>query len=344
MNANNAPEVVWDHTRDPEPYIPICSPQTWQLRQPQRIPEQQQQCTHNLPASQAAYPETSQQSPNGYVEGESTSSGSGVDGMGRNPKRDATICGISRTLFITLVVVTIVIIAAAVGGGVGGVWPSRASGERPAGDVSASSTDAVTAASRTDRTTGTSLYAVPTAGVRLPLECARLTGENVTVKYDSSYEASFSLACGLDKPGRRFDIVGATVYTYNDCMRLCVSYNRASRTKDCRGVLFGADGSSLRKHHTPETLNPPRQPNHLTMAKFSLLGFFLCALMAMLARGNEDAWSSKCYDGAAIINNRVLKAYCKTTVPMGPPWVCSKMNLNYCYGFADTPGLFAQEK
>ncbi|KAK8091719.1 hypothetical protein PG997_002080 [Apiospora hydei] len=79
------------------------------------------------------------------------------------------------------------------------------------------------------------------------------------------------------------------------------------------------------------------------MAKLSLLGFFLCALMAMLARGNEDAWSSKCYDGAAIINNRVLMAYCKTTIPMGPPWVCSKMNLNFCYGFADAPGLFAKE-
>ncbi|KAK7960712.1 hypothetical protein PG988_011926 [Apiospora saccharicola] len=51
------------------------------------------------------------------------------------------------------------------------------------------------------------------------------------------------------------------------------------------------------------------------MAKFPLLSLFLFALMAILARGNMDIWSSACYPGAQI-SDEVLTAYCRT-----PPWV-----------------------
>ncbi|KAK8091718.1 hypothetical protein PG997_002079 [Apiospora hydei] len=247
----NPPEVVWDHSRDPEPYVPIYDLQTRQPQQPQQQYQQSsQQYQQTLPVSQAACPTTSY-SPYGYVVGKSTSSDSGVDEKGLGSKRDATICGMSRALFITLVVLIVLIIGAAVGGGVGGSMAVKsayndgakgASSMRPAADVAASSTNAVAAATTVASTTGTtSLYTAPTAGVQLALDCPQLAGEKVTIKYGSDYEASFNLACGLDKPGRGFDLFSATIYTYNDCMRLCVSYNRASHTKNCQGVSFGAD-------------------------------------------------------------------------------------------------------
>ncbi|KAK8057417.1 hypothetical protein PG996_011354 [Apiospora saccharicola] len=50
------------------------------------------------------------------------------------------------------------------------------------------------------------------------------------------------------------------------------------------------------------------------MAKFPLLSLFLFALMAILARGNMDIWSSACYPGAQI-SDEVLTAYCRTPPP-----------------------------
>ncbi|KAK8022577.1 hypothetical protein PG993_013344 [Apiospora rasikravindrae] len=78
------------------------------------------------------------------------------------------------------------------------------------------------------------------------------------------------------------------------------------------------------------------------MAKLSLLGIFLCALMAMLASANEEIWSTSCYEGAAVVEHK-LTAYCKTAIPMGPPWVCSQMNLNLCYAFSADRGIYGQE-
>ncbi|KAK8022576.1 hypothetical protein PG993_013343 [Apiospora rasikravindrae] len=249
MDASDAPEVVPDHTRDPEPCVPMYNSQIRQPQQPQQLPEQQQY-PQTLPLSQAAYPKTSQQSPNGDAVGQSTRSDSGVDGKGRSPKRSASVCGISRALFITLVVLTVVVIAAAVGGGVGGSMAVKSayndgakgtSNEQPAADMPLSSTNAVVTATPAASTTETSLYTAPTAGVQLALDCPRLTGEKVTIKYGSDYEASFNLACGLNERNRGSNLFSGTVYTYNDCMRLCVSYNRASHTRDCQGASFGAD-------------------------------------------------------------------------------------------------------
>lgn len=217
---------------------------------------------------------------------QSISSGSVADEKGAEPRPKATILGISRALFIALVVLTVIIIAAAIGGGVGGsmavryvvpldnsrkvVAPSLrltgadldhrsayndgakgASNDLRAGAMSTSETSSAAAAAVSASTTAPSgasstigrFYTAPTAGVQLALDCPKLTGEKVTIKYGSDYEASFTLACGLDKPGRGFDIFSATVYTYSDCMRLCVSYNRASHTKGCQGVSFGAGQS-----------------------------------------------------------------------------------------------------
>lgn len=78
------------------------------------------------------------------------------------------------------------------------------------------------------------------------------------------------------------------------------------------------------------------------MAKVSLLSLLLCALMAILARGNTDVWSTKCHKGAAIVNN-VLTAYCLTP-PMGPPWICSQLDLNKCYGYSSRLGIYGQSE
>ncbi|KAK7990443.1 hypothetical protein PG990_014723 [Apiospora arundinis] len=285
MDSSNAPEVdktadhpevVWNHLRDPEPYVPTYSPQS-QTQQPlqqqqyaQQQPEQQQyqqqqqyqsyqqtdqqhQYQQTLPDSQMAHPAgTAAQPSYGYVVGQSSSHGSGANEKGGEPERKATIYGMSRTFFIALVVLAVVTIAAAIGGGVGGSMAVRsaynegakgASNDIRAGAASESSSSVAAAAAATSAASPTisggstvtstagGLFTAPTAGVQLALDCPKLTGEKVTIKFGSDYEASFTLACGLDKPGRGFDLFSATVYTYTDCMRLCVSYNRASRSK-----------------------------------------------------------------------------------------------------------------
>lgn len=91
------------------------------------------------------------------------------------------------------------------------------------------------------------LYTPPTEGVQLALDCPRMNGDKVVVRYRDNYEASFTLTCGTDKIGRSFDLFGATVYTYTDCMRLCVSYNIERHTTDCHGVSFAAGESHARQ-------------------------------------------------------------------------------------------------
>ncbi|KAK8076249.1 hypothetical protein PG994_003521 [Apiospora phragmitis] len=208
----NPPELVWNQLLDPEPCVPAYSPQNQQPRQPrqqqyqQQQPNQQyrqhdqQQYQQALPGSQTAYPTASPQSPYGYAVGKSTTAGSGVNGKGVGSKRNATICGISRALFIALVVLTVVIIAAAIGGGVGGSMAVKSayndgargvSSEHPAAEVSASTTNAAAAGtsaasttasggSTTGTSTGTSTagdsYTAPTAGVQLALDCPRADG------------------------------------------------------------------------------------------------------------------------------------------------------------------------
>lgn len=100
--------------------------------------------------------------------------------------------------------------------------------------------------------TAGSLYVAPTEGVRLALDCPRLNGERAAVKYRDDYEASFTLACGADKIGRGFDLFGGTVYTYTDCLRLCVSYNIERKTTDCQGISFAAG-----EFHASQRLPPP---------------------------------------------------------------------------------------
>ncbi|KAK8117743.1 uncharacterized protein PG998_006024 [Apiospora kogelbergensis] len=244
------PEVVWDHLRDPEPYVPVYSPQQSQQQQQQQQlehqqyqyqqyqqPDQQHQQHQALPGSQTSYPAGTiiPQSSHGYAVEQSISSGSVADEKGAEPRPKATILGISRALFIALVVLTVIIIAAAIGGGVGGSMAVRNQLGGGGGCVSQHHGPL-----RRQLDDWEVLHCAD-SGVQLALDCPKLTGEKVTIKYGSDYEASFTLACGLDKPGRGFDIFSATVYTYSDCMRLCVSYNRASHTKGCQGVSFGAD-------------------------------------------------------------------------------------------------------
>ncbi|KAK8057416.1 hypothetical protein PG996_011353 [Apiospora saccharicola] len=229
----NYPEAVWSQRRDPQSYTPS------------------QQYKQSDPSSQVA-------SPYRYAAENSSTYDGGVNGDDVKSKRNATICGISRALFIALVVLAVVIIGAAVGGGVGGSMAVRSayndgakgvSNGPPSTDGSSPPTNTaagtVSSGANTATPTAGSLYTAPTEGVQLALDCPRLTGEKVSIKYRDNYEASFTLACGADKIGRGFDLFGATVYTYTDCMRLCVSYNIERHTTGCQGVSFAADLSDV---------------------------------------------------------------------------------------------------
>lgn len=100
MSGSDAPEAVGDTANYPEA--------VWTQR---RDPQQQHKQSYT--SSQAA-------PPYGYAATESNAYYSDVE-----PKRTATICGISRALFIALVILAVVIIGAAVGGGVGGSMAVR---------------------------------------------------------------------------------------------------------------------------------------------------------------------------------------------------------------------------
>ncbi|KAK7918443.1 hypothetical protein PG985_010317 [Apiospora marii] len=239
------PEAVWNHQQDPKSYASAPSLQQQPI----------QQYKQSFPCSQTSSPH------GGYGVASSNAFGGGVNGNGvGSKKRNRTICGISRGIFIALAIMAVVFIAAAIGGGVGGSMAVKsvyedgakgASDKGPAPDASSSPT--VTAAATISATGTTSsgastatstaegFYMPPTEGVQLALDCPRLNGDKVAVRYRDDYEASFTLACGTDKIGRDFDLFGATVYTYTDCMRLCVSYNIERHTTDCQGVSFAAD-------------------------------------------------------------------------------------------------------
>lgn len=99
------PEAIWSHHQGPKSYVSASS-----LQQ-----QSGQRYKQSFPGSQATSPY------GGYAVASSKAFDCGVNGNGEeSKKRDRTICGISRALFIALMILAVVIIAAAVGGGVGG--------------------------------------------------------------------------------------------------------------------------------------------------------------------------------------------------------------------------------
>jgi hypothetical protein len=119
--------------------------------------------------------------------------------------------------------------------------------------TSAGSPAAATTATTTTSTNLANPLSVPTANVVLAMDCVGLNGTDQTITV-SGKDYVFGLYCGADyvrtTASGSIDIFAATVYTLNDCLRVCATYNLASNKNLCIGVSFSASESSARFKHT----------------------------------------------------------------------------------------------
>lgn len=77
------------------------------------------------------------------------------------------------------------------------------------------------------------------------------------------------------------------------------------------------------------------------MFRFLASLFLLCAMLAAHALGTDYGdWSLTC--SQASISLGELRANCETP-PMGPPWICSELDLNNCYGYVTGRGILAMD-
>lgn len=85
---------------------------------------------------------------------------------------------------------------------------------------------------------------MPSSYGQLSLDCPNLDQTTKKVALGSN-TWSFALQCGVDYPGAKNDILAVTVYTLDDCLRSCLSYNRNLGRADCVGVSFNAGKRNL---------------------------------------------------------------------------------------------------
>lgn len=99
-----------------------------------------------------------------------------------------------------------------------------------------------TTSSSGSQTTDASALSVPTSGVVVSFNCDQRSGQNQTLTLPSGgQEFIYSVECGVDMTGGSnggVDLFAATAYTFEDCLRVCSSYNANSGTDACKGVSF----------------------------------------------------------------------------------------------------------
>ena len=65
----------------------------------------------------------------------------------------------------------------------------------------------------------------------------------------------------------------------------------------------------------------------------------ICAAMAALANCAGD-WSKSCSSASMTLGE--LQANCDTP-PMGPPWICSELNMGNCYAWDAKDGIYEKD-
>ncbi|KAI1880199.1 hypothetical protein JX265_001820 [Neoarthrinium moseri] len=164
-------------------------------------------------------------------------------------KRNRTKCHIERNGWILILVIVALIVGAAVGGGVGG---SLAVERAKAAAVTANATPTSSAPQTSSTATSTStFYTMPTdvtrgdVDVAVALDCPAIDGRSTTI-----LGSTWLPACGLDFTGSgnpSIDILAATTYSWEDCVRACATYNKKSGSRGCVGITFNADLSGYVK-------------------------------------------------------------------------------------------------
>ncbi|KAI9722683.1 MAG: hypothetical protein M1812_001614 [Candelaria pacifica] len=191
------------------------------------------------------------------------------------PPPSRTICGLRPATFWLALALGAVIIIAAVGGGVGGSLAAKRSSSKPTPLPSQSGTQATTvtvlpARLDTPSTTTTSQATAAATGLldytppgasnvtTLALDCNTLNNTISRVQVPG-IDASFEVRCSNDQRGGSpandagtiKDILPLTMYTLQDCMLACVSWNSISGKINCRGVTFGLEMSAQwRRNHS----------------------------------------------------------------------------------------------
>ncbi|KAI0129654.1 hypothetical protein BJ170DRAFT_283403 [Xylariales sp. AK1849] len=179
----------------------------------------------------------------------------------RDPSRKQ--CGIGRNGWIWLALLIALAIGGAVGGGIGGsvaVERAKASSKTCSSSTavpqSAASTGTLTSTGTpTSESTSTSAgtyFAVPTDvatdNVALALDCANLNGTQTVSAGKTAY--NFEVQCGRDFVSKSIiDILAATTYSLEDCLRTCATYNANLGRDGCVAVTFDADISNYVKYH-----------------------------------------------------------------------------------------------
>ena len=92
--------------------------------------------------------------------------------------------------------------------------------------------------------TGQAVLDVPLAGV-LPLDCPGLTDSEHEISYGDNRSWTFKAECGTRYAGDTVNVLALAAYTFQDCLRACVSLNwRAdgadSADRPCDAIQFNA--------------------------------------------------------------------------------------------------------
>ena len=81
-------------------------------------------------------------------------------------------------------------------------------------------------------------FTAPT-DVRVALDCQNIDKSNMVIQL-GNMKSTFQVACNTDYSGK-IDILAVTVYSIQDCLKACASYNRNSNSTNCAAVSFGAN-------------------------------------------------------------------------------------------------------
>ncbi|KAH6646525.1 hypothetical protein BKA67DRAFT_579892 [Truncatella angustata] len=160
------------------------------------------------------------------------------------PRPRRKLFGIPWSTVAFSVTIAFVVIGASVGGAVGSTQALHHQTEYQVVTITSITVVAGTQTSSVPTASGTLVapFNVPTADVTLALDCENRDGKTEPLVFnDTTYV--FSQHCGTDfervtPSSVSLDLFTVAVYTLQDCLRACVSYNLAHGSKECIAVEF----------------------------------------------------------------------------------------------------------
>ncbi|KAF2995126.1 hypothetical protein E8E14_001055 [Neopestalotiopsis sp. 37M] len=162
------------------------------------------------------------------------------------------ICGVALPTFIFSIILALVVIGASIGGAIGGTNATR--NAKDAQDAAAASATgaaasstltnqpkATSTSSSSSTTTDSNALSVPTTDVVVSFDCDSRSGQNQTMELNGGHLYIYSVECGIDTVSSGdtgIDLFAATTYTFEDCLRVCSTFNYNSGSDTCKGVSF----------------------------------------------------------------------------------------------------------